>query len=91
MPVFKSERRLTHEEALRDRRWSTMIWNALVPAAQADSRVTLSAMQLAGLCVLPIAMLGFLLLTTQCLCPCRHPPAQARRTSRNRRARPCMR
>ena len=40
LPVFKLQRRLTNEESLRDRRWSTLVWNALVPAAQTDDQVT---------------------------------------------------
>lgn len=59
MPVFKSQRRPTNEESLRDRRWSSIVWNALVPAAHADHQASLFLCSAAWLLHLPMSSISY--------------------------------
>lgn len=40
MPLFQTRRRLSDEALLRDRRWSSLVWNALLLPAQTSPQVS---------------------------------------------------
>lgn len=60
MPALPTQRRLSSEGSLRDRRWSTIVWNALVPlpsSAQAGGMPFLYMPDVAAKCWLYIVFM----------------------------------
>ena len=63
MPVLEPQQRLSKEAPLRDRRWSSLVWQTLVPPAKSGPQVSQpspGSMQrlLQQLCFSPILMQG---------------------------------